>query len=184
MNRLVNSFLQYFLQGLVFLVPIALTVYIFLAVFRIVDGWLGIPIPGIGALLVVVLTAGFGFLASNFLTRRFLVLFENLLDRLPFAKLLHTSVKDLMNAFVGEKKRFTHPVAVELVPGSGIRALGFVTQESLAHLQLTDDVAVYLPQAYNFAGQLLVVPRRQLMVLSVDSSHLMAFVVSGGITGK
>lgn len=181
MNRIVN----YFLQGVVFLVPIVLTGWIFVAVFTTVDGWLGIPVPGAGVLVVVALTTAMGFLASNFLTRRFLAKVEAILDRLPLVKLLHSSMKDLMSAFVGDKKGFHQPVAVELVPGSGIRALGFVTRESLEPLAIGvgDEVAVYLPQAYNFAGQLVLVPRAQVTRLRADSSQIMAFIVSGGVAG-
>jgi uncharacterized membrane protein len=179
-----RRFVNWFLQGMVFLVPIAVTVWLVVSVMRVVDGWLGIPIPGLGIVVTVGLTTLVGFLATNFLTRRVLDAIDHGLDRLPFVKLLHTSTKDLMNAFIGEKKRFTQPVAVELVAGSGVLALGFVTDAALAHLDLGDQVAVYLPQSYNFAGQLLIVPRDRVRNLQVENAHLMAFIVSGGVSGK
>lgn len=175
---------RYFLQGLIFVVPIALTAWLFYASFRTIDGWLGLPIPGAGVAAVLIAVTIFGVLASNFLTRRILSAFEGLLDRLPFVRLLHTSMKDLMGAFVGEKKRFDKPVMVDLAPGGHVRALGFITRQTMAHYQLPDAVAVYFPQAYNFAGQVVIVPRSAVRELELESSEVMAFIVSGGIAGK
>lgn len=172
----------YFLQGLVFLVPIALTVYAFVWVFRIVDGWLGLPIPGLGLAVTLVGVTAIGYLLSHLVARKLFSVFETFITRVPIAKFVYTSVKDLMGAFVGEKRRFDRPVVVDVMPG-GLMMLGFVTRESLEVLQLTDSVAVYFPQSYNFAGMLAVVPRSRVKPLSMDGSQFMAFIVSGGITG-
>src|SRR6185503_12449879 len=106
MNRLV----RWFLQGLIYFVPIALTVFVLVASFRAIDqglgGLLGVSAPGAGVLILLVVVTLLGFLLSNFLSRRVLGLFEGFLDRLPLVKLLHTSVKDLMGAFVGDQRRF------------------------------------------------------------------------------
>ena len=111
-------------------------------------------------------------------------LFEGLLDRLPLVKLLHTSVKDLMGAFVGDQRRFDIPVSIEIIPGADLRAFGFVTRDSLADLGLGDAlVAVYLPQSYNFAGPLIAVPRSRVHRIDHDAAAMMAFVVSGGVSG-
>lgn len=175
---------RYFLQGLVFLAPIALTVWILVAVFLQVDGWLGLPVPGLGVLVVLAATTLLGFLLSNIISRTVLSIVERLLARLPLVRLLHTSMKDLMSAFVGDKRRFGKPVAVELIPGSGTRVLGFITRESLAQPELGDAVAVYLPQSFNFAGQLVIVPRDRVFPLAMDGTAMMSFVVSGGVTGQ
>jgi uncharacterized membrane protein len=178
MKRLAN----YFFQGLVYLAPIAITLWIFYATFRAIDGLLHLPIPGAGFVILILLTTGFGFLLSNYLSRRMLTWFEDAMERLPFAKLMHGSLKDLMNAFVGEKRRFRHPVAVELIPGSGVRVFGFVTREAMDDFGMADSVGVYLPQAYNFAGQLVVVPRAQVTTLKADSADIMTMIVSGGVS--
>jgi uncharacterized membrane protein len=125
-----------------------------------------------------------GFLASNFFTRRLLQFFERQLDRLPLLRLLHTSLKDLMSAFVGEKRRFSKPVLVDLSADGRVKLLGFVTRDSMERFGRPDDVAVYFPQAYNFAGQLVIVPRAAISAIAADASEVMAFIVSGGVTGK
>ena len=191
MRRLV----RYFLQGLLFLAPIAVTVFVFYKVFMLIDeplrgvirGATGLDVRGLGfvvtvALGAVVLTVT-GFLTSNFLTRSFMKYLDRQFDRFPIVKLLHSSVKDLLGAFVGGEKKFDRPVLVTLVPGSNVKAIGFVTRSTLEAWGMADDVGVYLPQSYNFAGNLLVVPREQVAPLRAPSGDVMAFVVSGGVSG-
>jgi uncharacterized membrane protein len=175
---------SHFLRGLVFLVPITATLYALVWMFRTIDGLLGLPYPGIGIVILLALVTLTGFLLSNYLTGRVFAYFEEALEKLPFTKLLYTSLRDLTRAFVGEKKRFGAPALVELVPDSKVRAFGFVTRASLEQFQQPDAVAVYLPQAYGFAGQLVVVPKKQVTYLAVDSTEVMAFIVSGGVAGK
>jgi len=178
MSRLLN----HFFRGVVLLAPLAITVYVCVRVFTTIDGWLGIPIPGVGFLITVVLITLFGFLASSFLTRRLMATLEALLNRLPFVRLLYSSTRDLLNAFVGEKRRFDKPVLVAPYPGGVARAIGFVTQESLASMGLLEQVTVYLPQSYNFAGSLLIFPTSAITPLDAESADVMAFIVSGGVT--
>jgi uncharacterized membrane protein len=98
--------------------------------------------------------------------------------------MIYTSVKDLIGAFVGDKKSFDKPVLVTISPSSNIQVIGFITRESLENIGFSDKVGVYLPQSYNFAGNLLVVPREQVTPLDVDSGDIMAFIVSGGVTAQ
>jgi len=185
MKRLAN----YFLNGLLFMVPIVVTLYVVYILFIKVDGLLRIPLPGIGVipgvgflatLVIITLT---GFLVSNFLTKRLLLLFDGLMSRLPLVKLLYGSIKDLLNAFAGEKKSFNRPVLVKLGPDSSAHVLGFITCDSLNKFGLEEYIAVYVPQSYNFAGQLLVFPRNQVQPLDTSSADLMTFIVSGGVAG-
>ena len=177
-----SRFLNYFLKGLVFLAPMAFTIYICVRVFTTIDGWLGIAIPGVGFLVTVVLITMFGFLAQSFLTRSVFNVVERLLDRLPFVRLLYSSTRDLLNAFVGEKRRFDQPVIVTPYPGGVARAIGFVTQESLSGLGLEGHVTVYLPFSYSFAGTLLIFPTSAVAPIAADSADVLAFIVSGGVT--
>jgi uncharacterized membrane protein len=176
-----KRFLNYFLNGLILSAPVALTVYVCWRAFRAIDSWLNITIPGVGFVLTVGLITLIGFIASNFLARRALALIEELLNRVPGVRLLYTGIKDVLGAFVGEKKRFNQPVLVTLDPGAGTKAVGFLTQESLDDLGIDGHVSVYLPQSYNFAGQLLVVPGDRVVRLQAPSAKVMAFVVSGGV---
>lgn len=179
---LMRRLLTFFLRGLVFLAPVGITIYVCVWLFRTVDGWLGFPYPGLGFGITVVLITLFGFLGSNLITRSLIGGMESLLNRLPFVRLLYSSTRDLVNAFVGEKRRFDKPVLVKLHPAGTARALGFVTQEAMQKLGLLGYVSVYFPQSYNFAGNLLIFPASEVERLDASSSDVMAFIVSGGVT--
>ena len=178
MSRLLN----YFFRGVIVVAPLAVTIYICFAIFTSIDNWLGFRIPGVGFLLTIVAITLIGFLASNLITRGLLAAVESTLERLPFVRLLYGSTRDLLNAFVGEKRRFDKPVLVTPVPQSGIRVLGFLTQETLSTIGMADYVTVYIPQSYGFAGQLIVVPSAQITPLAAESADVMAFIISGGVT--
>lgn len=179
-----KRFIRYFFEGLLYVIPLAVTILVLYKVFEAVDGWLQLKIPGVGFLITIVGITLIGFLASNVLTKGLLALVDKLFERVPFIKLIYTSIKDLIGAFVGDKKSFDKPVLVSLTGDGQAKAIGFITRESLEAYGLEDHVAVYFPQSYNFAGNLLIFPREQVMMLNVDSSDAMAFLVSGGVSGK
>ena len=178
-----RKLLNYFLRGLVLVAPLAITFYVCWIVFVRIDGWLGLPVPGLGFLATLVLVTLVGFLGSNLITRGLVAIVDETLGRLPFVRLLYSSTKDLLNAFVGEKRRFDKPVLVKISATSEARMVGFITQGSLDQLGLPGYAAVYFPQSYNFAGNLVVFPSSHLEPLDAASADVMAFIVSGGVTG-
>ena len=182
-----SQLLKYFFRGLVGLVPLVVTVWLTVEIFRRVDRWLGglfgFTIPGAGVLITLAAITLFGFLASNLLARTLLGAVESLFTRLPLVRLLYASTRDLLNAFVGERRRFDAPVVVSLGAEGTVKALGFVTQESLAGYGLAGHVAVYLPHSYNVTGNLIVVPASQVEPIAAGGADIMTFIVSGGVTG-
>ena len=103
---------------------------------------------------------------------------------MPLVKLVYTSLKELVGAFVGEKKKFDRPVLVALTAGSDVGSFGFVTRSTLPEIGLPGHVAVYVPQAYNIGGNVVVVPSDRVTALEADPAVVMTFVVSGGVTGE
>jgi uncharacterized membrane protein len=182
-EKQMKHLMNYFLKGLLVFVPSALTVFTIVWVFTKIDGLLKIPVPGVGLVITILFIALIGFLASNFIGKKFFTLIDGLFNRLPVVKMLYSAIKDLIEAFAGEKKSFDRPAVVELTPG-GPKAVGFITRDSLEFLSLSDHVAVYFPQSYNFAGSVLIFPSSQVTPVNIDSSEAMAFVVSGGVSGK
>lgn len=181
-----KKLVKYFIKGLVVFVPMALTVFLFVLAFTKFDSLfrdrLPINVPGLGLLLTVVLIFLIGFFASNFLGRKLFGLVEKVFTGLPLVKLLYSAVKDMIEAFAGEKKSFDKPVLATLAPGGSAKVVGFVTRDSLDNLGLSDHVAVYMPQSYNFAGNVLLFPKEAVKPLDIESSQAMAFVVSGGVS--
>ena len=174
--------IAYFFRGLVLLAPLAVTIWVCVYLFRAIDGWLGLSVPGVGFVVTLLLITLVGALGSNLLTRGAMSFFDGLLKKLPFVSLVYGSTKDLVKAFVGEKRRFDKPVLVEMFPGGHAHVIGFVTQESLAQLGHVTMVSVYVPQSYHWAGQVFVFPASVIQRLDASSAAVMAFVVSGGVT--
>jgi uncharacterized membrane protein len=142
---------------------------------------LDIGIPGAGVLAAFLIVTLVGVLASGLVTRTLVDMIDQVLERLPFVRLLYTSAKDLLNAFVGEQRKFNRGVRVEF-GNSDTHVLGFVTADALDHLGMSGYVAVYVPQSYNFAANLILVRAEKVVPLAVESSELMAFIVSGGVS--
>jgi len=182
-NMNINDLPRNFFEGLLILVPVVTTLYVAWLVLQAVDGWLNIPIPGVGFVVTLGLITLTGRYASTVFVQKVLDMMEGVLIKAPFVKLLYTSIKDLIAAFMGEKRRFDQPVLVSLSSGGHGEAVGFVTRTDLEFLGLLNHVAVYFPQSYNFAGHLLVFPKEQVRPLEAESSEVMAFIVSGGVSG-
>ena len=183
MKRLI----AYFVKGLLIFVPIALTVFLLVWVFNSFDAIFRDKIPkyfpGLGLLISIALITFIGFLASNFLGKKLFGLVDKIFTGLPLVKLLYSAVKDILEAFAGDKKSFDKPVLATVGPGSNAKIVGFITRESLENLGLADYVAVYMPQSYNFAGNVLLFPKEAIQPLEIESSQAMAFIVSGGLSG-
>jgi len=178
MTRLLN----YFFRGLIILAPAVVTVYVFWLVLSAVDNWMGLRVPGLGIVLTVILITLFGFLTSSVLARWMVSLIDTVFNRLPLVRLVYASTKDLLGAFVGEKRRFDRPVVVTTSADGVEKAFGFVTQESMSRFGLDDHVTVYLPFSYTFTGVIRIYPARNVRPLDTNSAELMAYVVSGGVT--
>ncbi|HEY0272858.1 MAG TPA: DUF502 domain-containing protein, partial [Chitinophaga sp.] len=132
-------------------------------------------------LLIIVLV---GYLSSSFILGRLFDIFDHALERTPFVKYIYSSIKDVFDAFVGEKKKFDHPVLAQIY-GEDVWEIGFITQQDMSHFGLTDYMAVYCPQSYAIAGKVYLVPKHKVRVLSnITAADAMKFVVSGGVTGS
>ncbi|MGZ8867611.1 MAG: DUF502 domain-containing protein [Thermoanaerobaculia bacterium] len=177
-----NWLLKNFLRGLVIVVPIALTIYIIYQTFIGLDRLLHFETPGVGLAIIVLGVILIGSLASSFFFRQTLQLTEAVFTRAPLVRIIYAAIKDLLEAFVGNKRRFDRPVSVALTEGTDIRVFGFVTRDDLADLQLPDHVAVYLPFSYTWDGCLLMVPRSRVTPIEADSASIMSLVVSGGVS--
>ena len=176
-----NWLIKNFLRGLVIVVPIALTVYIVYEAFVRIDRLLPYEMkPGAGFAILIAMIVLIGALGSNFLVRRFLRLTDVLFTRAPLVRLIYASIKDLLEAFVGDTKRFDKPVAVSIT--DDVRTLGFMTQSDLGFLSMPGHVAVYMPYSYSMSGCVVVVPASRVTPIAADSASVMALIVSGGVS--
>ena len=179
-----QRFIQYFLQGLLVLGPVSITVYFIYLIFDKIDGILrpAINIPGLGFIIIICFIVLTGYLSSFFVLGRILSLFDRYLERTPGIKLFYTFVKDFFEAFAGNKKKFTHNVLAS-VDHTDVWRVGFITQEDMGSFGMHDYVAVYLPMAYSVAGNVYIVPKERIkMIPNISAAQSMKFAVSGGVT--
>ena len=197
----IKRLVQFFFQGLIVLTPIAVTIWVVLGLFQWVDGFLPnlintlFPslldkkldgsldkIPGLGFVVVVFLVLLVGWLSSLFVVGRLVSIFDTVLERTPGIKIIYSSVKDFLEAFAGNKKKFDKPVLVN-VDVSGVWRIGFVTQPTNTEFGLPDHVTVYVPHSYAISGITYIIPKTNIKLLdNVSASDAMKYAVSGGVT--
>lgn len=175
-----NWLIKNFLRGLVIVVPIALTIYLVYQTFLWLDQLLKFRWPGLGLAILIAAVIAIGALAGNFVGRRVFALMEKLFTKAPIVRIVYAAIKDLLEAFVGNKRRFDRPVTIAVT--DGVKTFGFITRDDLESLGMPGDVAVYVPFSYTWDGCLLVVARDRVTALTADSASVMALVVSGGVS--
>lgn len=176
--------IQYFLQGLLILGPVSITVYFIYLVFDKIDSILrpAINIPGLGFLIIIAFIILTGYLSSFFVMGRLLSILDKILEKTPGIKLLYSFIRDFFEAFAGNKKKFTMNVLANVDYADTWR-VGFITQEDMASFGMENYVAVYLPMAYSVAGNVYIIPKEKIKLLPmISSTQAMKFAVSGGVT--
>tara|TARA_R110002126_G_scaffold42758_3_gene123059 strand:+ start:8633 stop:9208 length:576 start_codon:yes stop_codon:yes gene_type:complete len=184
-----KTILNFFLRGMLIVFPVGATIYLFSITIGWVNeslnylffSWFDYSIPGLGIITGFVTITLLGFVFTRAFTKPIVHIFEKLLSRTPLVSIIYSSLKDLTEAFVGDKKKFTEPVMIDFgVPG--IKRLGFITQHSLLDLGLEEQIAVYCPHSYNFSGNLYIVDKEHVQPIKKDPATFMKFVVSGGVS--
>jgi len=191
---------QFFLQGLLVLGPIAITVWAITAAFNFIDSILpniihsilpGIMedkngelrrIPGLGFLVVILLVIIVGYISSSFIFSKIEQAFDKLLHKTPVVKFIYTTLKDFFEAFAGDKKKFTKNVLAS-IEGNDVWRIGFITQDNMEEFGMKDYIAVYIPMSYSVSGNVYIVPANRIKKINhISSSESMKFAVSGGVT--
>jgi uncharacterized membrane protein len=194
-NPIVKRILAYFVRGLILIAPTYFTFLIISEGISYLDNILPIYIettgksplylPGLGLLIILSGIVFLGFIFSRFVPQSFFGFAEGLLKKMPLVSLIYYSIKDLISAFVGDKRKFNQPVLVTINQQSNLKKLGFITQTDLSHLHLEGFVAVYCPHSYAFSGELFIVPSANVQVLDhLSSTDIMKTIVSGGVSIK
>ena len=183
MRKIAGTSGRYFFNGTLFIVPLVATAYFIFVSFQWLDTRLNLPYPGVGFAIILSVITIFGYFTSNFAFKTFATWFDHGMNRIPLVKLIYSAVKDLLAAFVGDKRKFDKPVLVTINKENTIHRIGFVTQSDVSELGLPDMVVVYFPQSYAFAGDHFLVSKENVKPLNISGSVAMKFIVSGGISG-
>jgi uncharacterized membrane protein len=179
-----QKIIQYFLQGLLILGPVSITVYFIYVIFDKIDNILRpvINIPGIGFVIIIGFIVTVGYLSSFFVMGRVLSVLDKFLERTPGIKLFYSFVRDFFEAFAGNKKKFTNSVLAN-VDDTDVWRVGFITQDDMSSFGMENYVAVYLPMAYSVAGNVYIVPKERVKpITNISATQSMKFAVSGGVT--
>lgn len=189
-----SRLLNYFLQGLLVIAPIAITIYAVYSVVSFIDnqvpiftakdadGKIYVRNYGLGFLIVIVAIIFIGYISSFFIKNKVFYLFDGLLKRTPGIRFIYSTTKEFFEAFAGEKKKFNKPVLAN-IDDNDVWRLGFITQEEASDFGFTEYVAVYIPMSYSIAGNVYLLPRARVrMVTNINATDAMKFAISGGVT--
>lgn len=185
-----KTILNYFFRGMLIILPVSATIYL-VYVFtlwmndlfnNLFFSWFDLEIPGLGIITGFIAITFLGFVLTQTFLRPIVHLFEKLITKTPIVNIVYSSLKELTEAFVGDKKKFTKPVYIEFSEPAGMKRLGFITENSLEHFGLYNEVAVYCPHSYNISGNLYLVPKDKVTPIKTDATDFMRFIVSGGVT--
>ncbi|MFW6347685.1 MAG: DUF502 domain-containing protein [Cyclonatronaceae bacterium] len=198
MRTVSKQLFRYFLQGLLYIAPLAITAYIIVLVFSFIDRILrqllqplfGVVIPGIGVLLMVMVLILLGYFGQTFIGQPLKTNMEKLLARIPVLNIVYSAFSDLLSSLIGTERKFTRPVLVQVNPATNLEKLGFLTEDDLSIIEAAapescagKKVAVYFPHSYNFSGEMFIVPAGQVHAVDLPPADVMKFIVSGGVAG-
>ena len=180
---------SYFFQGLLYLAPISITIYVIYLIFNFSDNILeelltkmiGKEIPGLGILIMVVFLTALGYVGQTIIARPFKTLFHKIIHTIPLLELIYSAIKDFFSAFVGKDKKFNKPVIFKINPNDNASRIGFITNHNLEAFGAEDTLAVYVPFSYTFTGETYLVSKDALQPIDAPATEVMKFLVSGGV---
>jgi uncharacterized membrane protein len=187
--------IHYFLQGMLVLAPIAITIYAAYWLVTSIDDLIPILTVkneegkvivrnfGLGFLMIIATITVVGYLSTFFIQSRIFNFFDRMLERAPGIKFIYSTTKDFFEAFAGEKKKFNQPVLAN-IDDNDVWRVGFLTQENMEDFGLKDYVSVYIPMSYSIAGNVYLIPATRIKPINeqVTPAEAMKFAISGGVT--
>jgi uncharacterized membrane protein len=183
MNAIAGRILRYFFSGTIFIVPLLATAYFIFISFTWLDDRLNLPYPGLGFIIIFSVITLIGYLSTNYIFKTIGSWFDTGMNRIPLVKIIYSTVKDLLGAVVGDKRKFNKPVLVKINKENDLHQIGFITQADLSELGLHEMVVVYIPHSYALSGYHYFVPRENIKPLKISGPTAMKFIVSGGVSG-
>ncbi|MBK7762849.1 MAG: DUF502 domain-containing protein [Bacteroidetes bacterium] len=184
MRFIARSLLRFFLQGIIITAPIAITAWAAYSIFDFVDTKIPYVPRGLGFLIVLGSLIIIGWLGSTFLIWKFMIdFFDGVLERTPFLKFIYTSVKEVVESFMGDKRKFSQPVLVKMRNNPEVFQIGFITQKDLQCIGLQNKLAVYMPHSYAISGVVVIVDKENITHLNMNPADAMKMAVSGGVAG-
>ena len=194
---ILTSFRNYFIAGVVVLIPIGITVYLTIVIINISskiipkeinpNHYLPYDIPGLEILIAIILITFVGWLSLSFLGKRLLRAFENLLKRIPILRTIYSAITQMTETFTKSEGNQKNVVLVEY-PRKGSWAVGFATKDNDGEISKKTNrklVNVFVPTTPNpTSGFLLMFPKEEVIYLDLTFEEASRFIVSAGTSNK
>lgn len=187
------SFRNYFIAGVVVLIPIGITIYLSIFIVDISskiipkeinpNHYLPYDIPGLEILIAILLITSIGWLSLSFLGKKLLNTFENLLKRIPILRTIYSAITQMTETFTKSEGNKKNVVLVEY-PRKGSWAVGFATKDNEGQMSKKTNkklVNVFIPTTPNpTSGFLLMFPKEEVIYLDLTFEEASRFIVSAG----
>ena len=187
-----KKFRNYFITGVVVLIPIAITVYFTIFLISVSskilpkeinpNHYLPYEIPGLEILISLFLITFIGWLSLSFIGKKFLLMFNNVLKRIPILRTIYSAIGQLTESFANDKGS-KNVVLVEY-PRRGSWAVGFATKENYGEISDKTKkklINVFIPTTPNpTSGFLLMFPKEEVIFLDFTFEEASKFIVSAG----
>jgi uncharacterized membrane protein len=191
-------FRRYLIAGLLVWLPIVATVLAVRFILELVDplllilpprlrpeAWLGVRIPGLGAILAVLVLLATGLLVTNIIGRRLVRLWEEVLDHIPFVRAVYGGVKSFSSTILSKSGSSFKKVLLVEYPRRGLWSIGFQTSSDMPMIAAhagEEVVCVFVPTTpIPTSGYIVFVPRSELIELSISVDAAMKLIVTLGV---
>ena len=189
---------KYFIAGLLIWIPLAITVWVLKLVVDVLDqsllllpdslhteNWLGVHVPGLGAILTVAVVLATGFLATNFVGAQLVQLWHDVLNRIPVVRSIYSSVKQISDTLFSSSGQAFRKALLVQWPHEGMWTIGFLTgapSGDLSHHLPADCISVYVPTTPNpTGGYFIIVPRKDVVELEMSVDQALKYIISMGV---
>src|SRR5690606_26108203 len=189
LRKPLKQLFNYLIKGTLVVVPVAGALFLIVWIVASIDSALNLSnlfwadeqggpvyVPGLGILTVILVLILVGFVFTTVVTEPIYNWFNRQLNRIPLFNTLYSSIKDFTEAFVGDAKKFTEPVLVE-VNETGLKKVGFLTHSDWKKVGLDGHVVVYFPYAYSVAGQVVIARAERASKLNMSATDPMKLLV-------
>ncbi len=190
MRKFISKLKGYLLSGILVVVPLVITFFVLKSILISLDNiirpylepQLGFWPIGMGILITLVVISLIGLLTKNIVIRKFLILGEQVLYKIPVAKIIYSAVKQILETFSkSEKQSFQRVVLVEY-PCANIWSIGFVNGEIYLPGDTVKKLNILVLAAINpTSGFFIMAPENKTIALDISVEEAMKWVISGGI---
>ncbi|MBU1923528.1 MAG: DUF502 domain-containing protein [Candidatus Omnitrophica bacterium] len=192
-----NRLRKYFITGLAVVVPVFLTVYVLVVLFRFTDNILGrflniyfrntmgFYIPGLGVLIFLLLIISAGFLANRYIGKSIFPLMDRWFSSLPLIRNIYPTFKQVISFILAQKEFGFKKVVLVEYPSKGIWSLGFLTNEGFQKLSQISNkamVSIFIPTSPGpFTGVVIFVGKEDLSFPDISIADAFKIIISGGV---